>query len=102
LSSTAAAPQRGMEIDMYMTDSELLQLAEANWSLAQIELDKLGKKMDRLGKQAEKTNGLQYEMILAEVEVIRIQYAALAPEVNQRWDRFQGMRVAQCCAKYNN
>jgi enamine deaminase RidA (YjgF/YER057c/UK114 family) len=74
-----------------MTHTEHTEAARQAWEQAEATLNKLGKQMDKLINKRTPVDTMQYNLECDQIELIRAQYAAIAPLVKERWDAYQEM-----------
>jgi hypothetical protein len=74
-----------------MTHTEHTEAARQAWEQAEATLNKLGKQMDKLTNKTAPAGTLEYNLECAQIELLRVQYAAVAPLVKELWDAYQEM-----------
>jgi len=81
---------------MYTTPKQRIEMARTAWEAAQATLDKLGRTIDRADREAEctpTTDPVAYNLACVKVEILRVQFAALATKVDAYWQAFESAQA---------
>jgi len=74
---------------MYATNDERLDVAHQAWEQVSRQREAISRKMDRCDKRGIKATGVEYALICAEIEMLRVQYEAVCALCNERWNHYE-------------